>query len=187
MIVIWVAGLTGILLTTAPDETRASWWWSIRPRRQVRPSRSFPDLVRGVAGAVGDVVDSRELGDIPAARQRDPFVRPRRAVGMEGERPAESADVGLSKRFRLGASMMAVTNAPQSAIDPLAQQAATLLAKAMVTSHDRELLWQRFRDLVVATAAELEEAPVREAIDEIERRGLSLDVVARVVQKRLSE
>ncbi|HEX3330900.1 MAG TPA: hypothetical protein VHS27_13335 [Gaiellales bacterium] len=83
--------------------------------------------------------------------------------------------------------MMAVTNAPQSAIDPLAQQAATLLAKAMVTSHDRELLWQRFRELVVATAAELEEAPVREAIDEIERRGLSLDVVARVVQQRLGE
>ena len=80
------------------------------------------------------------------------------------------------------------TNAPHKpAIDPLAQQAATLLAKAMVTSHDRELLWQRFHDLVLATAAELEEAPVRDAIDEIERRGLSLDVLARVVQQRLSE
>lgn len=83
--------------------------------------------------------------------------------------------------------MMAVTNSPQPAIDPLAQQAATLLAKAMVTSHDRDLLWQRFHELVVANAAELEEAPVREALDEIERRGLSLDVVARVVQQRLGD
>lgn len=79
------------------------------------------------------------------------------------------------------------TNAPPQAIDPLAQQAATLLAKAMVTSQDRDLLWQRFHELVVATAAELEEAPVRDAVDEIERRGLSLDVVARVVHQRLSE
>lgn len=82
---------------------------------------------------------------------------------------------------------MMATNAQQQAIDPLAQQAATLLAKAMVTSHDRDLLWQRFHELVTATAAELEEAPVRDAIDEIERRGLSLDVVARVVQQRLGE
>ena len=105
---------------------------------------------------------------------------------MEGERHGESGDVGLSKRFQLGASMTAVTNAPKPAIDPIAQHAATLLAKAMVTSHDRELLWQRFHELVMATAAELEEAPVREAIDEIERRGLSLDVVARVGQQRLA-
>ena len=82
---------------------------------------------------------------------------------------------------------MTPANAPQQPIDPLAQQAATLLAKAMVTSHDRDLLWQRFHELVVATAAELEEAPVRDAIDEIERRGLPLDVVARVVQQRLAE
>ncbi len=82
---------------------------------------------------------------------------------------------------------MTPVNTPEPTIDPLAQQAATLLAKAMVTSHDRDLLWQRFHELVVATAAELEEAPVRDAIDEIERRGLRLDVVARVVQQRLSE
>ena len=188
VILLWVAGLTAILLTTAPDETRASWWWSIRPRRQLRPRRSFADLVQGLPGADGDIVDSRAIRDTPAPpRRRDPLVQLRRAVGMEGERPGESADVGLSKRFRSGASMMAVTNVSQPAIDPLAQQAATLLAKAMVTSRDRELLWQRFHELVVATAAELEEAPVREAIDEIERRGLSLDVVARVVQRRLSE
>ena len=82
---------------------------------------------------------------------------------------------------------MTPANAPQQPIDPLAQQAATLLAKAMVTSHDRDLLWQRFHELVAATAAELEEGPVRDAIDEIERRGLRLDVVARVVQQRLGE
>jgi hypothetical protein len=57
----------------------------------------------------------------------------------------------------------------------------------MVTSSNRELLWQRFHGLVVATVAELEEAPVRDAIEEIERRGVSLDVVARVVQQRLNE
>jgi hypothetical protein len=75
---------------------------------------------------------------------------------------------------------------PQS-LDPLAEQAVTLLAKAMVTSHDRELLWERFRDLVDTMTTELEEAPVREALADLERRGLSLDVLARVVHERLSE
>lgn len=81
---------------------------------------------------------------------------------------------------------MAVTNATH-ATDPLVEQAAMLLAKAMVTSRDRELLWERFRELVVGTAAELEEAPVRAAVDEMERQGWKLDVVARVVQQRLRE
>lgn len=82
---------------------------------------------------------------------------------------------------------MAVENAQHHKIDPLAEQAATFLAKAMVTSHDRELLWQQFRDVVVAHTKELEEAPVRDALDEMERRGLSLDVVARVVHEKLGE
>jgi hypothetical protein len=80
---------------------------------------------------------------------------------------------------------MVVTNAPQHTIDPLVEQAARLLAKAMVTSRNRDLLWKRFHELVVGTVAELEEAPVRDAVDDMERRGLSLDVVARVVQQRL--
>ena len=82
---------------------------------------------------------------------------------------------------------MAVQTAQRHAIDPLAEQAATLLAKAMVTSHDREDLWQHFHDLVVAQAKELEEGPIREALGEMERRGLSLDVIARVVHEKLSE
>ena len=82
---------------------------------------------------------------------------------------------------------MAVEDVRRHKIDPLAEQAATLLAKAMVTGHDRELLWQEFRDLVVAQTKELEEAPVREALDEMERQGLSLDVVARVVHEKLGE
>ena len=82
---------------------------------------------------------------------------------------------------------MAVEDARLHKIDPLAEQAATFLAKAMVTSHDRDLLWQEFRDLVVAHIKELEEAPVREALDEMERQGLSLDVVARVVHAKLGE
>jgi hypothetical protein len=82
---------------------------------------------------------------------------------------------------------MAAESAQRHKIDPLAEQAATLLAKAMVTSHDRELLWQEFRDLVVAHTKELEEAPVREALDEMERQGLSLDVVARVVHEKLGD
>lgn len=82
---------------------------------------------------------------------------------------------------------MADTGAPQPAVDPVVQQAATLLAKAMLTSRDRDLLWEGFYELVVGTAAELEEAPVRDAVEEMERRGLSLDVVARVVQQRLGE
>jgi hypothetical protein len=82
---------------------------------------------------------------------------------------------------------MAVTDATQHVMDPLAEQAATLLANAMVTSRDRDLLWERFRELVVGTAAELEEAPVRDALDEMERRGLRMDVVARLVRERLKE
>jgi hypothetical protein len=82
---------------------------------------------------------------------------------------------------------MAVQNAAGHSIDPLAEQAATLLAKAMVTSHDRERLWQQFRDVVVAQTKELEEAPVRDALEDMERRGLSLDVVARVVHEKLAE
>lgn len=182
-IVLWVAGLTGILVTTAPEETRALWRRSTRPRRHSDPRRSIADL----SGSDGDAVDSRQSRDArTSGSRRDLFMQLRRTVGLESDRPSESTDVGLFTRVRPGGSMMA-TNAPQQAIDPLAQQAATLLAKAMVTSQDRELLWRRFHELVVATTAELEEAPVRDAVDEIERRGLSLDVVARVVQQRLSE
>ena len=82
---------------------------------------------------------------------------------------------------------MAVETPQRHAIDPLAEQAATLLAKAMVTSHDREDLWQQFHGLVLAQAKELEEAPVREALGELERRGLSLDVIARVVHEKLGD
>jgi hypothetical protein len=80
---------------------------------------------------------------------------------------------------------MSVKHARQRGIDPLAEQAVGLLAKAMVTSRDRDALWQRFRDHVVAEAKELEEAPIREALDEMEQRGLKLDAVARVVGERL--
>lgn len=168
-IVLWVAGLTGILLTTAPEETRAFWRRSTRPRRHLDARPAFADL----SGSDGDVVDSRQIRDARASgSRRELLIELRQAAGLESVRP--------------GRSTMA-TNAPRQAIDPLAQQAATLLAKAMVTSQERELLWRRFHELVVTTAAELEEAPVRDAVDEIERRGLSLDVVARVVQQRLSE
>jgi hypothetical protein len=84
-------------------------------------------------------------------------------------------------------SAVAIDKAERHAIDPLAEQAATLLAKAMVTSHDRDELWQAFRDRVVQQAKALEEAPVREALEEMERRGLSLDVVARVVHEKLAD
>ena len=70
-------------------------------------------------------------------------------------------------------------------IDPLAEQAANLLAKAMVTSHDRDLLWERFHELVVDQTRELEEAPIRAALDEMERQGVRLEAVARVVRDRL--
>lgn len=165
VIVFWAAGLTGILLATAPDGERTLGWRSVRPRPHLRPRRSFADVGPGVPGADGDVVDARDVRDAPT--QPLPLAQPRGVVGTESERRREPTS--------------------QPAIDPLAQQAATLLAQAMVTSDDRELLWQRFHERVAATAAELEEAPVREAIEEIQRRGLSLDLVARVVQKRLSE
>ena len=76
-------------------------------------------------------------------------------------------------------------DAHQAGIDPLAEQAANLLAKAMVTSHDRDTLWERFHALVVDQTKELEEAPIREALDEMERQGLRLETVARVVRDRL--
>jgi hypothetical protein len=82
---------------------------------------------------------------------------------------------------------MAVDKAERHAIDPLAEQGATLLAKAMVTSHDRDELWQQFRDRVAQQTRELEEGPVREALEDMERRGLSLDVVARVVHEKLGD
>jgi len=82
---------------------------------------------------------------------------------------------------------MAVETPQRHAIDPLAEQAATLLAKAMVTSHDREDLWQQFHGLVLQQAKDLEEAPVREALGELERQGLSLDVIARVVHEQLGD
>lgn len=82
---------------------------------------------------------------------------------------------------------MAVQNSARQTLDPLAEQAATLLAKAMVTSHDRDLLWTQFRDVVVAHTKELEEAPVRDALEDLERRGLRLDVVARVIHEKLGE
>jgi hypothetical protein len=166
VIVLWAAGLTAILLTTAAEETRTLWWASIRPGRQPRLGGSVADLVPGVPAADDDVVDSREIRDTFRSASPRPAHPVEMRAAVETGPPGESA---------------------QPAIDPLAQQAATLLAKAMVTSHDRERLWQQFHELVVATAAELEEAPVREAIEEIERQGLSLDVVARVVRKRLSE
>src|SRR5947208_10777992 len=128
-IVIWVAGMTGILFTTAPEETRALLRRSTRLRRHRAPRRSF-----SVSG--GDVVDSRHIRYAPAsASRRDLLVQLKRAVGLESDRARESAGVGRFWRDRLGGSMTPA-NAPQQPIDPLAQQAATLLAKAMVTSHD---------------------------------------------------
>ena len=67
---------------------------------------------------------------------------------------------------------------PGPGLDPLAEQAANLLAKAMVTSHDRDTLWERFHELVVEQTKELEEAPIREALDEMERQGVRLEAVA---------
>jgi hypothetical protein len=77
------------------------------------------------------------------------------------------------------------TEVHHAGIDPLAEQAANLLAKAMVTTHDRDLLWERFHELVVDQTRELEEAPIRAALDEMERQGVRLEAVARVVRDRL--
>lgn len=77
------------------------------------------------------------------------------------------------------------TEVHQVGLDPLAEQAANLLAKAMVTSHDRDTLWQRFHELVVDQTRELEEAPIRAALDDMERQGVRLEAVARVVRDRL--
>ncbi len=70
-------------------------------------------------------------------------------------------------------------------IDPLAEQAANLLAKAMLTSRDRDALWECFHALVVDDVTELEEAPIREALEAMERQGIRLEAVARVVNDRL--
>jgi 4-alpha-glucanotransferase len=70
-------------------------------------------------------------------------------------------------------------------LDPLAEQAANLLAKAMVTTHDRDTLWERFHELVIEQTRDLEEAPIRAALDEMERQGVRLEAVARVVRDRL--
>jgi hypothetical protein len=77
------------------------------------------------------------------------------------------------------------TEVHHKGLDPLAEQAANLLAKAMVTSHDRDTLWERFHELVVDQTRELEEAPIRAALDDMERQGVRLEAVARVVRDRL--
>jgi hypothetical protein len=77
------------------------------------------------------------------------------------------------------------TEIHHAGLDPLAEQAANLLAKAMVTSHDRDTLWERFHELVVDQTRDLEEAPIRAALDEMERQGVRLEAVARVVRDRL--
>ena len=193
MIVVWMAGLTGILVTTAPEESRALWRWSTRPRRQRPRGRSLAaPAARGALGVGDDVVDSRQVKDARGvALRRAELFRPRRVGGPQRERPGESGGVEISsilKDRRVGdEAPLAVTSAPEGATDPLVEQAAVLLAKAMVTSRDRDLVWERFRELVGRAFAELEEAPARDAVDEMERRGLSLDVVARVVQQRLGE
>jgi TPP-dependent pyruvate/acetoin dehydrogenase alpha subunit len=69
-------------------------------------------------------------------------------------------------------------------IDPLAEQAATLLTKAMLTNRDREALWSAFRDLVDEQVKRLQESPVRQALDDLERRGVPLDLVARLAEER---
>jgi hypothetical protein len=69
--------------------------------------------------------------------------------------------------------------------DPLARQAVGLLAKAMLSSRDRDGLWRRFQELVNEETTRLEEAPARELLAEAERRGISLDVVARVAVRSL--
>ena len=51
----------------------------------------------------------------------------------------------------------------------------------------REELWRQFRGLVLDHANDLEVAPVREAPGELERQGLSLDVIARVVHEKLGD
>ena len=69
-------------------------------------------------------------------------------------------------------------------IDPLAEQAATLLTKAMLANRDRDALWSAFRDLVDMQVRRLEEAPVRQVLDQLERSGVSLDLVARLAEER---
>jgi hypothetical protein len=70
-IVVWAAGLTGILVTTAPEETRAFWRWSTRRGRHLDPRRSFADL----SGADGDGVDSGQVCvEPPWASRRELFV-----------------------------------------------------------------------------------------------------------------
>lgn len=69
-------------------------------------------------------------------------------------------------------------------IDPLVERAADLLTRAMVASRDRETLWSEFRAMVVEQLARLDEAPVRDALDELERRGVNLELLARLAEER---
>src|SRR5690242_21928782 len=71
-----------------------------------------------------------------------------------------------------------------SVMDPLAAQAASLLARAMVATRDRQALWSAFRVLVAEHLQRLEEGPAREALDELERRGVNLELLARLAEER---
>jgi hypothetical protein len=137
--------------------------------------RKASEVFKGAASA--EVTITYEVGrKAPTASDTDPLV----ALGYDGS----SAD-------RRGMTM-AVDERPVArigrrgrAIDPLAEQAATLLAKAMVTSHDRDGLWERFHSLVVDQVGEFEEAPIRAALEELEGRGVRLEAVARYLNDRL--
>jgi len=106
--------------------------------------------------------------------------------------PGFSGTPVVSINFNSRKGLTVAADADRSTIKALSlvganNAAVTLLAKAMVTCHDRDLLWQQVRDRVVEQTKALEEAPVREALEDMERRGLSLDVVARVVHEKLGD
>ena len=75
----------------------------------------------------------------------------------------------------------------QRTVDPLVREAATLLSKAMVSTADRDAQWECFRVLVSEEVKQLEEAPIRWALDELERQGYKPDALARVLAERLGQ
>jgi hypothetical protein len=72
-------------------------------------------------------------------------------------------------------------------LDRKLDRLADELAKAIVSLpyEDEDLLWHRFREVVVDRLSELREAPVRQALDELQSRGIDLQILARLASERL--
>jgi hypothetical protein len=74
----------------------------------------------------------------------------------------------------------------QHQMDPRVADAAKLLAEFLVSGQaaDRDGAWEAFCDLVVDQVQASEEALISQALDDLQGRGISVELVARMANQR---